>query len=402
MKDKIKKLKKWCTKRNVILAIVGLFLVGNLIQINRALGTFGVLEGTSSSMISEIGEVKNFYQEMGQDLAEVRSFLRLPVGGYASGGLEEFVEEEEEGANNNKLEVAIFEYIDFLGSQKMLMADLERLRGYMDGLKASANFQKFLNDGGLVASESGEFEGKYSFTINEGENVLLSYVLDLNTGEMERLSMKASAEIDPKSLKEFESGEVKFVRENISKLRAHLKKLNEQREVLAALLGGEDLKVLKEELQISIDENGLVMNKLGEPIGEMKLDTESGNFDLVDLKNGENSKEVVNLRKSIAGFLRSLETQSFLEKKFTQAVGQVERTMKDKGFKLLLSESGLKVGEKREDEDRVYYDIMTVKTGTVLGSIVIERATGVVNVTDPNGAKSENVLLFDPELKKKL
>lgn len=397
----MKKFKKFWTKRNTVLVLVGAFILINLIQIHRALGTFGALEGTSSSLISEVGEVKGFYQEMGSDLAEVRELLRLPVGGYVSGGLVND-EEHEADSNGNKLEVAIFEYIDFLADQKMLQADIDKARGYIDGLRASGSFQKFLTDGGLVASEAGDFEGKYSFNVAEGENVFVSYVLDTATGDFERISPLKVQQLAPKSLKDFENGEVKFVRENATKLRGHFKKLNEQREVLNRLLGGEDLAALKAELAITIDENGLVMNKLGEPIGEIKLDTQSGNFDLVDLKNGDNSKEVASLPKSIAGFLRSLETQSFLERKFSEAVVSVEKTMKDKGFKLLLSESGLKISEKREDEDRVYYDIVVVKSGAVLGSIVIERATGVVNVTDPNGANSENVLLFDPEFKKKL
>jgi LCP family protein required for cell wall assembly len=41
------------------------------------------------------------------------------------------------------------------------------------------------------------------------------------------------------------------------------------------------------------------------------------------------------------------------------------------------------------------------KDGSILNSIVVEKATGVVNIVEPDGTNAENLLFFDPEFKKK-
>jgi len=68
----------------------------------------------------------------------------------------------------------------------------------------------------------------------------------------------------------------------------------------------------------------------------------------------------------------------------------------------LLKGVGLTVSESpRQNEYRYYYDIKTAD-GTLLGSVVIEKATGLIEVVSPNGTDTTNLLFFEEGLKKKL
>lgn len=397
----VKKMRKYLTKTNIFFGVITLVLLLQTIQMYRAFGSFNYLEVKDSSLISEVGEIKSAYMELGADLTEVRGLLRLPTGGYAN--MEELdIEEHDESKNQDGLQLALFEYVDHLASEKSLLEKLAKSEQLLTGLAQSEKFQKFLTDGGLIISPIEENETEKKVSISDDKGALLSLVIDLETGDMSRHSVAKSEKIKADEFAKFETEQIKFFQTNKSKLQQERDLRTKKREQITGILASEAVLAKMTELGITLDENWRVSNRTGEVVGEIAFDEKSLNISLIDLKNQANTnKKVTKMQQDVIVFLENLDTRTIIEKKFNDALMSVERTLKDKGFNIVLEENGLKIAkERREDDDRIYYDIYD-KAGNHLKSIVVEKDTGVVNITDPDGANSENILFFDPEYKKK-
>lgn len=396
------KLKKHLTRRNIIYTAVGLFFLVNFIQIHRAIGTFDYLEGRDSSLISEIGQIKSAYLAIGEDLNEVRGYLKLPTGVY---GGKNFLEpngaEEESVESGDRVGIAMFKYVDFLVSER----DNEMRRtlnsGYITDLINSGDFQDFLTAGGLkVGGLLEDADVMYVEIFTDDDKLLVRYEMNKHDGKLTRLTSKGDTLINADSYNDLQSEEIAFIRSNKLKLQNHLKLIDDSREALKNAATAEDVVVVLEELGVTMNEEGRVFNSLNEVIAEIQLDEESGKFRMIDLKNGENLREADNVGKDLLEFLRSLDTTTDVEKKADEALATVKKTIEDPGFQLILEESGLSIAEMREDTHRVYFDIID-ENKEVVSSLVVEKSTGIVSITDGNGANGENILYFDPDFKKK-
>ena len=158
-----------------------------------------------------------------------------------------------------------------------------------------------------------------------------------------------------------------------------------------------DSKFIDKDLKITYS----VFNKIDELIGEIVLDTKTLEITLIDKSNEDVKVKATDINTALVPFLEKLDTKTMLQKKVDKAKADVQKTLEDGGFKLLMKENGLTwVEDLHRDEDRIYYDLMGTD-GKILSSIVIEKTTGVINIVNPDGTNSQNLLFFDPELKKK-
>ncbi len=397
-----KKIRKHLTPRNIFFSLIVLVLVLQTVQMYRAFGSFTYLEGRDTSLISEVGEIKQAYMELGQDLGEVRGLLRLPNGSYVHMDEIEDASEKDSDKNQDTLQLALFEYVDSLAEEKSAMEKLRNNEQLLANLSASETFQKFLTSGGLTVSSIEEIEGAKKLTVADDKGELMSLNMDLETGDLTRNTIKDSEKVKVTEAKKFESEQIKFLQSNKQKLQETRDLRIKKTEQIKALLASEAIVAKLADLGVTVDENWRLSNASTEVIGEIILDSKTLKVKFVDLKNTKNSNDkVVNLSDDLNVFLDNIDTRTLIEKKFGDALASVERTLGDKGFNIVLKENGLKIAkEKREDDDRIYFDIYDI-AGNHLKSIVVEKDTGVVNITDPDGANAENILFFDPEFKKK-
>lgn len=406
--SKKEKFKKFLTKRNIIITVISVFVLVQYIQMQSVLGTFSFLQGRDSSLIDEIGQLKETYTSVGTDLNEVRDFLRLPTKNYA--GFEEPDAGDDSDKNDNELQLAFFQYVDYLSTTKKIEENLAIYKPMLEGLSKSETFAAFLKEQNLKLSDLFEDEDSMSLRVFGPNNEdLAMYYYSKFDGVLFFKTSKLKDEVEVKTLAELEKSLTAFLKKNKDSLLSELKKIKDKQAAIEKAIKSDVVVTDVEKMGITLSADAVeqnlkitysAYNKSGDLIGEVVLDTKSGKINLVDKNNEDFSLEASDINKALLPFLKKLDTKTFIEKKVAKAREDIEVTIDDDGFKLLLSQSNLKISAApREDEDRYYYDVY--QGAKKLSSIVVEKSTGVINIVQPDGTNSQNILFFDPEFKKK-
>ncbi len=394
------KIMKFLTKKNIFWGIVIFFFLFNFIQIHRTIGTFSRLKDNDTSLISEVGDMRQTYMNIGEDLNEVRQFLRLPTATYTN--LDSPATLENSDKNNDMVQLALFKYIDYLAVNQRLSKRMNLNTGLLNQLSGSEKFIAFLKQGGLTLSDIKKTAEAWELqVIDENEKLILTFYLDLIDAHLYRKTIKSKEKLSPLSFNSFYDQTVKFLSENKVSLQEYLADVAEIESKIVTVLT-HDLVINKmKSLNISIDENWRIFNQNGEIIGEILLDKASLVVSLIDLTNNSNSKNTEKFGADILAFIDRLDTQTLVEKKAYDSLKSMKKTLNDPGFQLLLDDNGLYISDDvREDDERMYFDIYNMNDVHV-SSLVVEKTTGVINIVQPDGTNSENILFFDPEFKKK-
>ncbi len=405
-----KKLKEILNRRNFVIVVLVFFFVSIYMQLNKLVEQFVYLYERDSSLVAEIGQLKDTYLDFGEDLNEIREYLRMPTEQYLMFDSTED-ENTEVDVNEDDIQLALFKYVDYLNKSQNVEEKLEFNKSLIYGLEGSNNFSDFLDEESLSFDGILESDDGYLITISheEIENIFTFY-LDKEDGKLYFKTAKVKEEVQSENYENFETETKNFILENKSVLLEYEKKLDEINTEIASTLDSDEVATVSETLEITIDpeytEKDLkitysVYNKSEELIGQIILDTEKLEIHLADTNDDSLSLQVTDITSSLVPFLEMLDTKTFIEKKVDEALNNLINSIDDDGFKLMLSENDLSMAEVyREDESRVYFDIFD-KDGLHLSSIVLEKSTGVVNIVNPDGTNSENLLFFDPEYKKK-
>ena len=397
------------TRKNVVILFLFFFFVSMYIQLKGLVGQFVYLYDRDSSLVAEIGQLKETYLNIGEDVNEVRKFLRMPTEQYLM--FEDIEENTESDSNINDVQLALFKYVDYLSKSKNTEEKLEFNKSLIYGLNGSNNFGEFLNQEGLSAGKVSESDDGFLLYIShvDIENIFTFY-LGKEDGKLYFKTAKVKEEVQSENYENFETETKSFILANKEELLEYEKKLDEINTEIASTISSEELKTVSANLEITIDPQYTdkdlkitysVYNKTNELIGEIILDTENLEINLVDINDDSLSLQVTDIVTSLVPFLEKLDIKTFVEKKVDDALNNLINSVNDDGFKLMLSENNLSMAENyREDDFRVYFDIFG-SDGLHLSSIALEKSTGVVNIVTPDGTNSENLLFFDPEYKKK-
>lgn len=405
------KIKNLLTKKNIFIGIIAILLIVQYIQIQSAFGTFSFLQGRDSSLITEIGQLKDTYTQVGNDLNEVREFLRLPTKSY--GDIDEAINTDNESdKNKNSVQIALFKYVDFLSTTKAMEQKVAKTKALFDTIGKSQTFQTLLKTQNLSLSKVNEDDSGYSFSIlgPAAEN-LIFYYLSKDDGKLFVKTVKEKNEVSYADVSAFEKAATELINSDKEELLKSINALKSAREKIETAINAKETKDAIKKLAIVLEPTYIdkdlkytysIFNKSGELIGEIILDTKDLGISLVDKSDDSLSQEVTDIGSAIVPFISKLNTKTLIEKKADKALAELKNTLSDDGFKLLMQQAGLKISEEpRVDNQRIYYDISTADGTVVLSSIVVEKATGVINIVDPKGTNSQNILFFDPDFKKK-
>ncbi|MBD3361096.1 hypothetical protein GF366_04845 [Candidatus Peregrinibacteria bacterium] len=405
------RIKSLFSLKNVLILLIAVFFLFQYFQIQSLLGTFSFLQSRDSSLVTEIGQLKEVYLTMGEDLNEIREFLRMPKKDYV--GFEEPKQVDEDGQDKNKDEVqmAMFQYIDYLASEKNKEQKLENNKSLMEALTGNEEILNFLNENKLAFSSIVEDDNGYYLKINDNEKrTLVTISLLKNDPKLSLETVNTISCVDSETSEEFHKEILDYLEGNVESLKKFYDDVEEKKTKIANAISAEETQNVLNGLDITLSSEPIesdleivypVYSKSENLIGEVVLDPASLNIKLIDKNDSSLSITTTDIAGGLVPFLEKLDTKTFIEKKVEESMESLKKTLNDEGFRLLLSESGLSISEEMyEDEDRYYYDIFDSE-GNVLSSIVIEKSTGVINIVKPDGTNAENLLFFDPEFKKK-
>lgn len=369
-------------------------------------GTFDLLAGQDSSLIEEVGQVKDVYIKVGQDLNDVRKFLGMPTADYSS--LEK--EADDEDKNKDQVELALFQYLDSLVSGRQLEEKLKFNKSLLTDLDKSETFANLLKEKTVNLVPLVDDGKGFSLQILGAENQrLVLFYLAKDDGSLTFKTFNEKKQKTYESYKDFEEWLTKFLQKNTEKLLAASEQLQQHKtEIEEAIKAPETQKTLLElgiKLNTTFKETDLqytyfIDSKYAELIGKIVLKTDDRKIWLVDAKDSSATIQVTDVKSALPPFLKKLDHKSIAQKKAADTLENLKKSISDKGFQLLLKEGGMSMSDKtREDKQRYYFDLYEGEKH--VSSIVLEKSTGVVNIVNPDGTGGENLLLFDPEFKKK-
>jgi len=395
---KTSKIKAIFSKRNIIVSVFSIVFLFQLVQFQLLLGNFG---GRNTSYLKELGQMREAFSNFTGDLSEVRDYLRLPKKNYD--GLSTL--EDENDKNEKQIQLAMFKFINNLSSSIGVTERTLANQKAVDALVINPEFLAVLSTNSLTLEQN-----EYELLVKDGEKLLISVYLD-EDGNLYRETVK-----DGIVLFKYDGVDglstilSTYITANKAEIVSHLNSLEAKVSSISTLLSSATVQKDMQNLNLRSDmtanevDQSYVFNiygKLDNALGQIILDKASLNVSMIDTNNTQFSLQSSNLATSLVPFIEKLDNRTFTEKKYFESLAEIKETLNDKGFKLLLKESGLSIANKeREDEGRIYFDILDL-SGAVLNSIALEKATGVVNIVDSKGASAENLLFFDPKVKKK-
>ena len=402
-----KKFRKIITKKNVFIVILLGVLTFQYFQSQSNSSNLSFLHTRESSLIEEIGQLKETYLKVGEDMNEIRQYLRLPLQEYQK---IEVDTENEEDKNKDQIQLALFKYVDSIANAEAIREKLNLNKAFLDNLLISKDFSQFLIKENLVFSPTIRDENNVivKITTKEGDPII-TYTLDNKTGDLVFQTVTIKEPVDSGDFVAFKQSLMKFLTDNKADLIANISTAKKLRDTIANAIESEKVQKILEtkELVLSPDYSQTdlkltysVFNKSNELVGEILLDTETSQISLVDKNDEEMNLFVTDIMVSLPPFLEGLDARSILEQKAGASIESFKKTLEDSGFKSLLSKGELYFQGPKEDEDRIYYTLHD-KKDELVSTFAIDKATGVITVTDNNGHKDENLLLFEEEVKKK-
>lgn len=402
------RFKKFLTKKNIFMAILVVVLLFQYWQSKNNSANFSFLHTRESSLIEEIGQLQETYMNVGDDLNEIRLYLRLPTKQYEE--LELNLDNEDGDKNKDQVQLALFQYIDHIASTKSIQEKLTLNKALLDNLIISKDFSKFLIGEKLAFAPTIRDENNVVVKINDKDgNALITYTFDNKTGDLIFQTISKKEPVDTDDFVEFKQNLITFLTDNKTDLIASIQTAKKLQEAIVGAINSAKVQDIIKRRELSFAPNFTqkdlkitysIFNKADELVGEIVLNTENLEISLVDKNDSEMKLFVTDMMISLPPFLNNLDARTFIEQKASNAIDSFRNTLNDKGFKLLLSSGGLYFTEPKEDEDRIYY-MLYDKKDILVSTFTLEKATGVVTVTDSDGNKNENLLFFDPDLKKK-
>ncbi|MBI5753870.1 hypothetical protein HZA40_01875 [Candidatus Peregrinibacteria bacterium] len=404
------KIKKLLTSRNVLIGIIFALLLFQYIKFNGILGDFSFMQGKSTSLVSEVGELKDSYKKIGDDLSEIRNFLRMPEHNYTNFSSDKNTAKSDD-ENENKLQLALFSYIDYLSIQGKKDSSVKSAQSVLEDLAQNQQFFKILANNDLISSLNNSADAVSLKITDQNGNDILTFYLDKNEGKLFRKTPNSKEEISADDSEKFKTELFSFLDKNSGDLKTAAKNIKSKKsEIEKSINSAEAQKKANEthaNLNSSPSEKDLkitysILNKSQEPVGEIVLDMKTLDITLVDKNDNSAVIKTSDISKELVPFLSKLDAKTFIGKKVEKTLSDLKNILSDKGFKSLMSKARLNISDSpREDDDRFYYDISNSQ-GNKLSSIVIEKATGTVNILKPDGTTLQNLLFFGKDSKKKL
>ncbi len=398
-------------KENLFAVVVVFLLVLVLLQVGGLNRSISNLEQSSRAHTTEIGNINESIIALGSDLNETRKFLLMPTREYFVVDADAGVDSQDADKNTNDLQLAMFEYVGYVANATKKEAVIEKYKSFIDSISKDEEFLNFLADNKLSVNEVNDSDVATILTISSNEGLeVIKYYLSKEEGIFYMKSALEKSAIDAENFEGFIAEVRAYLMSNQDKIINIAKKINDADTKIMSAINSEDVQAYVEQSEIKIGNSTEadlkriypIFDVMGKLIGEVVLDLLTQEIQLVDKEDEANKLMANDPSLSLLPFLKNLNKNMSLMMKVEEAKANVEALLSDKGFQLLLSESGLTMSSEMTegDDERIFYKLMNTD-GMHISSIVIEPQTGVVNIVDLNGTNSINILNFDPEDKKK-
>ncbi|MFA6528228.1 MAG: LCP family protein [Candidatus Gracilibacteria bacterium] len=375
------------------LAILGLLLIVNTWQIfsikNQISDTYEITDKAT--------QATNLIEEFANDLNEVRGVLLLPEKNYGLNEEEvtELAEEQDALISN------LAQYLTNLASGKEYTQKQSDLETYF----TSDTTKKLLEDNGLTRIENTyKIQNSSGTTIIEislgtdANYTIATYFEQLELAENTTSELTTTFEALIAGLADLQA-QITVIENAKNSLRAILYESGATYDAMRAKGISADNEV-ETDTGFSYD----IINQDQSILANIGVDKAFADDVMwYNASTGEKARILIS-QEDISAKVAELDGSTNLQKQITDQKEKIESMMTDAGFLQILADNKLSIAVAREDDAGIYYDIQD-ETGTIIKTIYIDKKSGKVMVSNPDGTDSAElsaaVMQDDTEAQKK-
>ncbi len=369
----------------LVMFAVRVWLIGNRLQ---------SLEQFQEQVLYEVGDVKMKTSIVGNDLQQVRSLLRLPSQSLDATSELPLSPADSEDA----IKAGLTHLIQSLGEDKLYRARIDKHWNWLTNLQQTKALHQLLVDLNLQRGplKEDEYELQFSVFSNAGEQ-LMRYSLQKDNGHLYQVTDSERFKLEPRNEADLTASVFEFIHDYGGSLQeqkrwlqlqqSHLENMLFERRI-ANLLEIRDLSVAEPERQQGKIYYYLV-SQTGEPVGNIVLDSVNQNIILL---NGTQEVEIVELLEApmLLSYISELDVRSFVERATSTSQTVLQQLLEEPGMRQMMETYKATLELQSENDESAVYNL--VIEDTVLKRILIDKTTGQLTITEPDGTNERNLL----------
>lgn len=391
-------LKRIFSFKGLVLLIL-IFLLYSNYTLNKAIEP---VKDKSEGIIDDLGRYRTLNEAFANDLNEVRKYLLLPTKAYDT---------QDVGATDQEdLKSAVLSFIGSVGQDSYKNDLVDSLHVHVQGFVNGEAFSEFLAEQALsFHTFYPEYDGSNLYTFIAIRNNELGGLAFLKGNIVDGTYFLDAVSEDQQLGKDLSEDLIKTIEKNKNEWISYKKTLLERQDFLAALIVDKDVPALFKEKSLIVDSkfeetDYLIKYKVNGTYGhvfDFGVSKEGAKF-FIDLAGDkslfDNQDE---FRSALFASINEMDLRSPVEKAVSEKKVLLEEIFKEKAFRFFLDEFGGQIAaEPKEEPDRFVYDLK--RGDKIIGSVILEKGTGIVKVLRDGQEIAVNVFDYSSEPKKKL
>jgi len=406
-------IKNFFKKLRLLNLVTIILLVVVFMQILDVSKSIADIESENNSYITEIGQVKEALFKMQDAINEPRNLMgfdKINIVNFDDEIVNSGSSSENSDSNKDELQLKLFDYIDYISASQVKDEKNILYASFINGLQNSETFNTLLSNKNLKISDLTDSDAALSVSLkNQNDAEIVKLFLDKEQATLLKKTPLSKDTLDFANYADFESALISDINQNFEIYTSKAEKLAIKKAQISEVLNSEEVLTFANENNLSFSEisekelsiSFSVLLNTTDTIASITLNYDDLLFALNDLNDSENQVTADDLSNSLIPFLKNTTKNISKDVSVKNKVEQIQSYLQDSGFVATMEKSGITISfEPIEDDTRIYFKIFD-KDKNHISSIVIEKATDVVNIVDPDGNNSKNLLYFDPEGDKK-
>lgn len=381
-------------------AILVLSLLYNFYSLNSS---FNPIKEKSEGLIDELASYRDQQASFASDLNEIRQYLLLPTKDYSTG--------EVKKPDNEQLKSAVLTFVGAVGQNSYKEDKVQDLHEKIQVVLADEDFQIMLKEQNLTTHTFyPQYDGESVYTFlgikSQADGALAFVKGNIIDGSFLLDASVKQYQLGKKPLKSL----MRNIEKNKEKWVGAKQDLLAKKAAMLELVSDEDFSAVLDEHKLKFDADspqekdtkliyavngpyGLALN-----IGILK---EELKFFVDDFNKLETFDDLAAMKIAIKAKALSLDLRSPLVKTVDSKKQMLEDTFRDKSFDYFLKEfEGIIADDPIEEDDRYVYELRRAEE--LIGSVILEKGTGLVKVLRAGEEIAVNIFDFQPISKKKI
>ena len=307
--------------------------------------------------------------------------------------------------SEDAIKAGLTHLIQSLGEDKLYRARINKHWQWISNLQNAKALHQLLVELNLQRGplKEDEYELQFGVYTNNGEQ-LMRYSLQKDNGYLYQVTDSERFKLEPRNEPDLTASVFEFIHDYGGALQEQKRWLQLQQSHLENMLFERRVANLLEIRELSVAEPERQQGKIyyylvsgaGEPVGNIVLDSIN---QTVILLNGTQEVEIVELLEAptLLSYITELDVRSFVERASSTSQTVLQQLLEEPGMRQMMETYQAALELQTENEDSAVYNL--VIEGAIVKRILIDKTTGQLTITEPDGSDERNLLFsHTPEI----